>query len=371
MTKHSLLGASSAERWMNCEGSVALIKALKIDLDSSNPEYRIDGTKAHGLLQQCLTDGVDAWELADEPEMGTAVQVFIGIARPLQAVASVVYIEEHMAHPDFHPDFYGTVDFAAVGAVEEPDTLVVLDFKYGEGIMVEVEWNPQIMYYAYGILRNHPEVRRVRMAIVQPRMPWHHAGVVRWFELDAQTVIQWAEGTLRPAMVRTETEHGLQPGDWCRFCPAKLVCPALTALFGAAATADARELIEWDDAAVGRNYPLLEAVEHYIRALKGDAFRRLNLGATIAEIKLVHKKANRVWNGGAAAKLRAAFGDDAFTKPELKSPREIEALGATAKALVPELAYTPESSLTVALADDNRVGVKVQTAAQRFPGETP
>ena len=130
-------------------------------------------------------------------------------------------------------------------------------------------------------------------------------------------------------------------------------------------------MVEWDEAAIARQYPLLEAVKHYIRALEGDAFRRLNLGAEITGLKLVHKKANRVWSTGAEAKLKAALGEDVFTMPELKSPAEVEKLGVAAKPLVKELAYTPDSGLTVAFADDTRVAVKVKTASERFPGETP
>lgn len=368
---HSPLGASGAERWMNCHGSVDLIRNLQL-VETDEPEYRADGTLAHAALCECLMDGLDGWVVARDPEMAAAVQVFIDVARPLMKGAKRIYIEEHMAAPEFHPDFYGTVDFAAITdedvLVHRETVLTVLDFKYGEGVVVETEFNPQIMYYAYGILRNHPEVTKVRLAIIQPRVTWHPGGVVRWWETDAETIRGWAENVLRPAM--NTKSSTLKAGDWCRFCPAKLVCPMLTSLFGAAATADEREIPEWTDEEAGRQYPLIEAVKHYINAVRADAFRRLQQGAQIATLKLVHQKANRVFKPEAEAIIKLRLGDDAYTKPELRSPAQIEKLGAIAKELVKEYAYTPESQLTVALVDDNRPAAKVTLASERFKGDT-
>jgi len=62
LPKHSALGASSAERWMNCSGSVALIHALKSGEGyvEHNPNYRRDGVEAHALAAHCLAEGGDA-----------------------------------------------------------------------------------------------------------------------------------------------------------------------------------------------------------------------------------------------------------------------------------------------------------------------
>lgn len=373
---HSPLGASSAERWMNCVGSTALIKKLTLP-DTDEPDYRAEGTAAHEKLAKCLEQGLDAWEIAGEtasngvavtPAMVDAIQAFIDIARPLMAGARKVYIEHQLSAPGFHPLFYGTVDFAVQHGIAG-SLLDVLDFKYGEGVIVEAHENPQIMYYAYGILRDHPEIDRVRMQIVQPRITWNKDEP---YEITANALREWAEGTLRPAMERADRDNGpLEAGEWCRFCPAKLVCPLLTHLFGAAATANPKEVVEFDDAAVDRNYPLIAPVEHYLKALKGEAFNRVAAGKQFEKIKLVQKKANRVFHPGAEAVFKSKFGDDAYTKPELKSPAVMEELGEVAKSLVREYAFTPESGLTVALKTDKRPEVKVQSVAQAFAGVAP
>jgi hypothetical protein len=392
---HSPLGASASERWMNCPGSVALIQKLTLE-DTDEPEYRAHGTAAHAALAHCLTKGLDAWEVTGQvfenvevsPEMADAIQVFIDVARPLMVPSAgyspgMRYIEYPMSAKQFHPLFYGTVDFAVPALEDVPNhpnpgvpsdffpprnVLHVLDFKYGEGVIVEAPENPQLLYYIYGILLLHPEIELVRAAIVQPRVKWHPDGVVRWVEYTADYVRAWAEDILRPAMIATEIDGTLSPGEWCRFCPAKLICPALKGAFGAAAKADQREVLEFDDATLDREYQLVAGIKQYLKALEAEAFKRLNTGRTFAAIKLVQKKADRVWKPDAAARFTALFGDKAFSEPELLSPAQMEQLGSQAKDLVHEYAYTPNSGLTVALANDKRVGVKVQSTAEAFPG---
>lgn len=364
---HSPLGASGAERWMNCPGSVALLKELQLP-ETDEPDYRREGTAAHEAAARCLLDGTDAWEIVGQQFNNTeidapaaeAIQVYLDECRSLPP--GETYVEFGIDAPEFHHQFYGTLDF---GRVVLP-TMYVRDYKHGEGIVVEVEWNPQFMYYAYGKLRHHPEVEIVNLGVVQPRA-FHPEGPVRTWEVSADTIRLWAEETLKPAMLRTELDSTLDTGPWCRFCPAKLVCPLLTSLFGAACTADPKVVVNMSDESLGRSYQYREAVKFYLKALEDEAFRRLNTGKAIAGIKLVPKKANRVYKDGAKEVLIARLGDKVFTEPEIKSPAEIEKLGTEAKKLVKEWAYTPMTGLTVALESDKRPGVKVQTTLETFP----
>lgn len=376
---HSPLGASSAERWMNCPGSVALIKQLRIEEDTDEPDYRAKGTAAHEAIAWCLRKNVDAWEVMGrkttnsieiDAEIADAIQVYLDTVRPAFPNAVAVLIEEGISS-DLHPDFYGTVDCAVIRAGDDRTHLDVNDYKHGEGIAVDVERNPQLMYYAYGILANHPEINGVvRLRIIQPR-GFHHDGPIRQWVTDADTIRAWAAEVLAPAMERTAFDESLDAGPWCRFCPAKLVCPLVEGLFKSAATYDPGRIVSNDDKTMALSYQQLAAVKFYMKALEDEVYRRLNLGKMEDcgdLVKLVYKKANRVWQVGAAPLAAERFGADAMTKPELKSPAEIEKLGAEAKAFVHEWAHTPETGLTVALASDPRVGVKVKTSSERFAG---
>lgn len=365
---HSPLGASSAERWLNCPGSVALIQTLGIPDTTDEPDYQRDGTAAHEIAAKSLQQGRDAWEwIGETAENGVVitaehtdgVQMYLDHCRPLMDHGEV-YIEHRVSSPA-HRALYGTVDFAVIAE----NHLDIRDYKNGAGVTVDADDNPQLMYYAFGVLQGHDDVRTVDVGIVQPNA-FHQAGPIRVWSTTAEHIHGWANDTLIPAMLRTEMDAHLDAGPWCRFCPAKLICPQMTSLFGAACTSDSKHIGQLSDASLGRSYQYIQAVKQYTRALEEETFKRLNNGRAVAGVKLVHKRANRVWHPDAAVALQAQFGQDAFTVPEMKSPAELEKLGLAAKAFVKEHAFTPASGLTVAMEDDQRLAVKVQKTAEVF-----
>lgn len=360
---HSPLGASGAERWMNCPGSVTLLKNLDLP-ESDDPSYRETGTAMHEAGEHCLRQGLDAWEIVGETfnnveitdNLATAIQVYLDVCRRYMDFATVFGIEEHVSSP-VHPDFYGTADFwAFVTATGRPaaktmadppapgDKFVMLDLKGGEGIIVEPDDNPQIKYYAFGVVDGwerqigmelHPDIP-VELGIAQPRA-YHPSGeTIRTWPTTVGAIKAWVHDVLVPAMNATETDNFLDTGPWCRFCPAKLVCPMLTALFKAAATADPKQIVHFTDEQAAENYRQIEAVKFYLKALQDDAFRRLNAGHSEAfegVAKLTYKKSDRVFNAKVTVDdkevpivdaLRAKFGDEAFTDPTPKTPAQIE-----------------------------------------------
>lgn len=383
---HSPLGASSAERWMNCPGSVSLIKELDLD-DTDEPEYRGLGIAAHEAGAHCLKNKLDAWEVVGEKfhnfevdeNMAHAIQVYIDTVRPvMEKEGAIVYVEHGLAYAqkdgavaeiiDPRADsllkkyFYGTGDCCVVRPSDR--YMDVIDYKHGEGIIVEAENNPQLLYYAFGFLLLHGEVETIRIRIVQPRT--FDEPVKTWI-VKADFIRDWVADKLVPAMQLTEIDGAeLDAGSWCRFCPAKLICPMMSSLFGAACTANPKAIVPFSDATLGRSYQYREAVKFYLKAMEDEVYRRLNLGGAVPGCKLVPKKANRVFKPEAPAKFKEKFGGDAFTKPELKSPSEMEKIGAAAKELVREYAYTPQTGLTVATDDDKRIAVKVETTQQAF-----
>lgn len=364
---HSKLGASSAERWMNCPGSVALLETLALP-ESDEEDWRRDGIAAHELGAHCLANGQDAWELIGEKfhdtevdaEMSEAVQVYLDVIHGSNPVTPS--IEERVSHPA-HKNFYGTLDHSDYRPFEK--LLAITDYKHGVGIAVDVENNPQLMYYAYAKLRDYLEAEKVLLRIVQPR-GFHPDGQIREWTISAADLRAWAETELIPAMERTAVDNTLDPGPWCRFCPAKLVCPMLTSLFGAASTANPKVIVNLSDDSLGRSYQYVQAVKFYLTAMETETLRRLNKGSDVSGVKLVHKKANRVYKAGAEEIMRQHFGDDIMTKPEIKSPAEMEKISAAAKTLVHEWAYTPQTGLTVAFLADKRPGVKVQSTTETF-----
>ncbi len=373
---HSRLGASSAERWLNCPGSAILLKELNLP-QTDEPEYRALGIAAHEAAAHCLQQNLDTWEVVGQKfhdcevdqEMADAVQEYLDCCRALMKLEGASYMIEtrigETARP--HPDFYGTVDFACYSK----EFLDVVDYKHGEGIVVEPENNAQMMYYAYGIIyarqQQGVEVRSDRivcLTIVQPRA-FHLGGTIRIWETTVGEIVHWAENELLPAMSAAEMDNDFQAGSWCRFCPAKLFCPLLTGIFGAAAKADPKAIPNFGAKRLGLEYQQRDAVKFYMKALEDEVYRRNSIGHTVPGTKLVQKQAKRVWREEALAVLKEQLGDEAY-KTELKSPAEIEKIGPTAKSLVKEYAYTPNSGLTCALESDKRGAVLVEKTSDIF-----
>lgn len=378
MTKHSPLGASGAERWMNCPGSVTLLKKLTLP-ESDEPDYRREGTALHEAAAHCLINRLDAWEIIGQTfndtvideAMGNAVQVYVNYVLPFMGDGWQHYVEYGISSP-VHDDFYGTCDFGATGP-DPTSSIRVVDLKGGEGIMVDAEDNPQLKYYAYGLIGGIergeslllPASTPVNLAIVQPRITWTDSPIREW-ETTVGAIKAWVHDELVPAMNATDIDDRLQAGDWCRFCPAKLACPLLTSLFRAAATHNPKDIVHLDNDSVGRSYQLAASVKHYIKALEDETFRRLNTGQDVLGTKLVNKKANRVWAAEAPKLAVERFGDEAMEPATIKGPAALEKVSPAAAAFVKEHAYTPSTGLTVALATDNRVGVKVPTLQEAF-----
>lgn len=393
---HSRLGASGAERWMKCPGSVELLKALHLP-DSDEPDYRREGVALHEAGARLLEDDLEPYEIVGQvfnatpmtADLVNPLQAYINHCRPLMAATNTWGVEYRISSP-VHPLFYGTADFWAVAPLylephydeshQLPNALHVVDLKGGEGIMVEVESNPQLMYYAFGVIDGLERQKSYRfddnmevvLTICQPR-GFHSDGPVRSWVTTVFELKSWVHGVLVPAMLATEYDDHLEPGDWCRFCPAKLVCPLLTTLFEAAAKANPKHLPDTSDAALGLNYRYVEAVTFYVKALREEAYRRMMGGATISigadlgDLKLIRKRSTRVWKDGAPELAASKFGQDAWTAPEIKSPAQLEKVPA-AVSWVKEFAYSPDTGLTVAMPQDPKPGVKVEKLAERYAG---
>lgn len=373
-TPHSVLGASGAERWMNCSGSVALLARLTIPNETTEADYQALGSHAHEALAYCSEMGMEAWTqlgmefygIALDQEIAEAIQGELDIRSAIVASLSsdgVYGIEYRISDPSFHPKFFGTVDWWA----KDGKKGWVRDYKNGR-LLVEIENNPQILYYVLGLLRS-PQfqgVEEIEVAIYQPR-GFHHDGPDRRYTYTREFVERWADEVLRPAMFNAEAGGDLQAGSWCRFCPAKLVCPLVTGIFGAAALANPHDLVFCDDDELARRYSMIEAVNFAVKAIKEEALARSLKGHSIAGTKLVHGKTDRVWKAGADEILVARFGDDALTVPVLKSPAQMEKVKVSgAGDVVKEWAYKPAGNLTLAKSDDSRVAVKVTPASDTF-----
>ncbi|NDL68622.1 DUF2800 domain-containing protein [Clostridiales bacterium F-3ap] len=132
-----------------------------------------------------------------------------------------ILIEQKLDFSDYVPEGFGTGDLVVVGN----GTLHVVDLKYGRGIIVSAENNPQMMLYALGALSLFEmlyDIEKVSMAIVQPRVD----NFSTW-EITVEELLKWADEELKPKALLASTGGGeFCAGDHCRFCRARNQCRA-------------------------------------------------------------------------------------------------------------------------------------------------
>lgn len=366
LAAHSPLGGSSAERWMKCSGSVELSRHLHSDsVDGTEEEWTAEGTLAHTLLEHCLKNdvpdalllmgGPGGWEAVTE-RSADGVQFAIDYlnSRPGRRL-----VEQRFHRPELHPLYYGQADVVLYGV--QSDWIEIFDFKNGAGVVVEVERNEQLMYYACGVLQGpdfvgSPDETPVRLTICQPNA-WHSAGRLRSWDTTAGYLRSWLHDELLPSMRLTQHVDGwfLDMGEHCRFCPAKLACPAMENLTvgatrAAGALAGSPEKVKMPDG--WRPPPWMDAdkarlMKMLVSAYYKWAMAELSRGRKPEEVgaKLVVGRADRQWKDGAEAELVAALGEQAYER-KLVSPAKAEDLPGGDK-LVARWAFKPDAGPSV------------------------
>lgn len=235
--KHALLGASSADRWLNCPPSARLTEHMP---DTAS-EYAAAGTLAHEIAEfkarnyfvETLTKRsynarmkkFQAHEHYDKG-MDHSTDVYLEHLKTRAMSYTLppsVALEVQVDFSDIVPEGFGTADCIMVGC----GCLDVVDYKNGSGVLVEAENNPQMMLYAWGALNLYrpifgDSIKRIHMSIVQP-----NAGGVREWECPVEILSRWAYGyAAERAQQAHEGKGEFNPGDWCRFCKAKAQCSA-------------------------------------------------------------------------------------------------------------------------------------------------
>ena len=363
MLEHSPLGASSAERWMTCPGSARLIELLRTGdpQPEDDPDWRRDGVQAHDLAALCLNDRIDTWEAVDTErfseltvDMMDAVQTYLNYVR---ARNGAKLVELRMHRPEFHDLMYGTTD----AAVLDPERLEVIDYKHGIGIVVEVENNPQIMYYAYMIIDElgsaWDDDAPITLTIAQPRVTWRDP--IRSWTTTVGHIRQWADDDLLPAMAAVFVDAYLDTGDHCRFCPAKLVCPAMLAVGKrVAGISDVRGLSEPVLAELLGKVPVLKMLT---KALTEEAKRRMiTERGRLPGWKVVQAIADRVWKD--TAPVADTYG---FKPQEPLSPAGVEKLEG-GKEFVAEWAFRPNAGYDIVPETDRRKAILMETSEEKW-----
>ena len=184
MAKHALLSASGAHRWLECTPSAL----LELQFPQTTSEYAEEGTAAHELCEltaRYFLGEVSEMdfenrrdELAKGPYYNAEMQECANdyarfIAEKTKAAQescedAFTELEVRVDFSKYVKDGFGTGDCLIVA----DKLLHIIDLKYGQGVLVNAEENPQMMLYALGALRIFDclyDIETVSMTIYQPR----------------------------------------------------------------------------------------------------------------------------------------------------------------------------------------------------------
>ena len=228
MADHAVLSASGSHRWLNCTPSAR----LELEFENTGSEAAREGTAAHALCEHKLKRALHMRSRRpvsdyDSDEMEECTDAYVDFVMEQYEAAKqvcedpVILIEQRLDFSCYVPDGFGTGDCVIIS----DDKLHIIDFKYGMGILVDAEDNPQMKLYALGALAVYDalyDIREVSMTIFQPR----RENVSTW-TVPVEDLKAWAENELKPkAKMAYNGEGKYLPGEWCAFCRAAVRCRA-------------------------------------------------------------------------------------------------------------------------------------------------
>jgi len=259
--------------------------------------------------------------------------------------------ETRVGFGDLLPGVFGSTDL--IGRIGK--RAVVLDWKFGDGVAVEVEENPQLMFYAAAAMRTEEakwafvDVEEIEMVIVQPPQ------VKRWVTTPAR-IAQFEKDLVKAVKLAQQPDAELKIGDHCRWCAAKPICPQMT---GAVDRALKTQVEAIDVQTLGSYLANADILEDWIKDLRALAHQILDSGAPVPGYKLVAKRGTRQWIDEAQAHVELRkLGIDPHKEPELVSPAQAEKELKKRKMTLPDdLVVSVSSGTTLAAESDPRPAV--------------
>ena len=357
---HALLSASSAHRWLACPASAVAAEAYP----NEQTEFTREGTLAHEVAEVVAREqlrpetGRDGFAPEVTQEMLDCAAGYRDyIQEQTKSDSAAVLLEQRVDFSPWVPDGFGTCDCIIL----QDDTMTVIDYKYGQGVPVSAEGNPQLRLYALGALNDYGiavDVQKVEMHIYQPRINNVSADTITAAEL-----LEWAEKTVKPiAQKAAKGKGGYSAGPHCRFCPHAGRCRELTKTCTEFVEAhDLRVavpvLAPHEVADVLRMLPLISL---WAKRVNAQALDTLLGGGTIPGYKVVEgKQGNRQWLDElkvAEALHAAGYKPEDITETKLLSPAAMDkAIGKKRAAeLLDALIYRTSGVPTIVPETDKR-----------------
>lgn len=310
---HALLSASSAHRWLLCTPSAK----LEEQFPDTTSEAAAEGTLAHELAEMKLRNyffthdygkrklNSDIKKLQKnelwQAEMTGYTDTYLDYIKLIalsDRSAFTVRIETRVDYGKYAKDGFGTADCILIRGKD----VHVFDFKYGKGVPVSAEDNPQMMLYALGILDMYGllyDMQTFHLHIIQPRID----NISDW-TVSREKLLEFGEFVRKQSSLAYDGAGDYVPGEkQCRFCRAKAQCRARAQenvrLAFSPDLGKLPPLISADEA--GAYLTQGEDVERWLSDLKDWALGECLAGNSVPGWKAVEGRGSREWSDQDAA----------------------------------------------------------------------
>lgn len=365
---HALLSASSAHRWLHCPPSAR----ASADRDDTAGPAAAQGTTAHAVAEHRLLtalgracpDPPESQWLDDEMTSHADAYAQWVLDTATEMESPLVLVEERLDYSRWVPDGFGTADCVLLcdGALH------VVDYKYGQGVLVAAAENPQMMLYALGAWHTLGllyDVDTVAMTVYQPRRDNISTATMTLRELLA-----WADDVVAPTAALADAGDGdYSAGEWCRWCPIKTTCRARAQSNLELARMEftpAAELTDEEIADVLARLPQLVSWANDVQAFATSA--AAEQGRRWPGFKLVEGRSTRRWADPAAvADACAEAGHEAIWDRRLIGITAMQKLlGRDFDDIVGHLIDKPAGKPTLVPETDNRPELVRSDASTEF-----
>lgn len=298
---HALLSASASHRWLTCTPSVR----LEEQFPESTSTFAEEGTLAHEIaelkLRKHFTEPMSQktfntrlnkmkkHELYQEEMLkhtDTYLDYLSGIAIGLPSQPYVA-VEKRINYAAYAPEGFGTVDCLMIGG----ETLFVNDFKYGKGVPVSADDNPQMKLYALGAYLEYGflyPIKKVHLAIIQPRLD-----SISEYTLSIEDLLAWGE-EIKPIAQKAFNGEGEHiPGEHCKFCRAKAQCRVRAEQYTALEDFKMMKPPLISNEEVSQILEKAEHLEAWVKALKEYALAEVLKGKEVPGWKAVEGRGSR------------------------------------------------------------------------------
>lgn len=375
MTKHAILSASSSYRWLKCLPSAR----LEQQFDHEPSRAAQEGTAAHALCEHKLKRALKMRSKrpvsefdSDEMEECTDEYVDFVLEQLEQAVQDckdpIVLIEQHLDMTRWVPEGFGTGDCIIVA----DNKLHIIDFKYGTGVLVDANNNPQLMLYALGALNLFDslyDIEEISMSIFQPR----RENVSTW-TVPVDQLLLWAEKDLMPKAKKAFNGEGwFACGDWCQFCRAANRCKVRAEANLKIAQNEFKDpplLTDEEITEILKRIPELTKWANQVQEYAADA--AINHGKQWNGFKVVLGRSNRKYTDEEKVAERAnELGYKDIYKKSLITITEMEKLMGKKKFKeeMSDLVYKPPGKPVLVPDSDKRPAVNTSNAEEDFKEE--